>query len=155
MRTRSSMLRKTCPFCGGPSYAEAKLPVAANLQNVEYNLDDLGGLVENQSLSLLLALVELLPYKTFACRKCKREFQMESRTTRNLVRTMLADMRPVVANAAKPKPKRSTSSHHPKPKPAEPATASATKPAEPGQKEDWEAESLDSLFDYSTDTGQE
>ncbi|HEX8979601.1 MAG TPA: hypothetical protein VF811_07820 [Parasulfuritortus sp.] len=153
MRTRPSMLRKTCPFCGGPSYAEAKLPVAANLPNVEYNLDDLGALIENQSLSLLLALVELLPYKTFACRKCQREFQMESRSTRELVRTMLADMKPVIPNPPRPKPKRASPAH-PKTKPPESAPTGATKPAKPGQKDDWEAESLDTLFDYSTDPAQ-
>jgi hypothetical protein len=145
MRTRPTLLRKTCPICGGPSYAEAKLPIPANMPAVEYNLDDLGALVEKQSLSLLLGLVELLPYKTFTCRKCGGEFKMQSRTTRELVRTMLANMKPVVPAA---KPKRASATQ-PKNVPHHVKAPAAGQTAE--RSGDWEAESLDALFDYKVE----
>jgi hypothetical protein len=143
------MLKKTCPYCGGPSFAEAKLPVSNSLSAVEYNLDDLGALVENQSLSLLLALVELLPYKMFACRKCHNEFRMENQTGKELIRSMLANMKPVIPIAP---PKRSK----PRPIPLPSAIPDRKPPVlnKPEQKGDWEPESLDSLFDYSTDTAK-
>jgi hypothetical protein len=141
------MLRKTCPYCGGPSYAEAKLPVASNLAAVEYNLDDLGALVENQSLSMLLALVELLPYKTFVCRKCHNEFRMESRTGKELVRSMLANMKPVIPEV---RPGRTKA----KPAPPPVTAKKVSIPEQPVKKEEWEAESLDALFDYSVDTAK-
>jgi hypothetical protein len=149
MRARPTMLRKTCPFCGGPSFAEAKLPVASNLPTVEYNLDDLGALVENQSLSMLLALVELLPYKNFVCRKCHGEFRMESRTGKELVRSMLATMKPVIPETRKTRQKPGPA--------AAPIPAPSHKPLEPptpAPKEEWEAESLDALFDYSIDAAK-
>lgn len=141
MRTRPIVLSKTCPYCGARSKAEAKLPVPANMPAVEFNLDNLGALIQKQSLSLLLALVELLPYKTFACRKCGHEFRLESRTARELVGAMLGSMQP--APAIKP------------PAPAPRARLPARKPAKPaspaGHGKDWEAESLDAMLDYPVD----
>jgi len=146
MRTRPTLLRKTCPMCGGPSYTEAKLPISSSVAVVEYNLDDLGALVEKQSLSLLLALVELLPYKTFTCRKCRGEFRMENQAAKDMVRAMLATMKPVIPEVA---PKRAAPAR-PTPRPAlTPAMAAPTKPEQ--KKGDWEVESLDSLFDYSVE----
>ncbi len=147
MRSRPTLLRKTCPFCGGPSFAEAKLPVATSLAAVEFNLDNLGALVESQSISLLLALVELLPYKNFVCRKCHSEFRMESRAGKEMVHSMLATMKPVIPEARPMRPK-------PRPRPAAKPPAPAIKPPTPetpSQTEEWEAESLDTLFDYSVD----
>lgn len=143
MRTRPIVLSKTCPYCGARSKAEAQMPVPAQAPKVEYNLDDLGALVQKQSLSELLALVELLPYKTFACTKCGAEFRLESNSAKDLVGAMLTSMQPVKPNspAARPRPKAA-------PRPPEPAKPEPAAPA--GQ--DWgEAESLDALFDYSTD----
>lgn len=145
MRTRPALLRKTCPFCGGGSYAEAKLPVPANLPAVEYNLDELATLVEKESIGLLLALVELLPYKNFTCRKCQREFMLESRSAKELARAMLASMKPVIQNV-EPRP---SVARPVRPTLAPVSTKPALAPATPEQKDDWEAESLDALFDYS------
>ncbi len=147
MRTRPALLRKACPFCGGGSYAEAKLPVPANLPAVEYNLDELATLVEKESIGLLLALVELLPYKNFICRKCQREFMLESRSAKELARAMLSSMKPVIQNV-EPRP---SMARPVKPTPAPVSTKPAPTPAGPVQKDDWEAESLDALFDYSAE----
>jgi hypothetical protein len=146
MRTRPTLLRKTCPLCGGPSYAEAKLPISSSVPVVEYNLDDLGALVEKQSLSLLLALVELLPYKTFVCRKCRGEFRMENQAAKEMARAMLATMKPVIPEA---KPKRASPARPAARPTSAPTMTTAEKPEQ--KKGDWEAESLDSLFDYSVE----
>lgn len=162
MRPRPTLLTKTCPYCGGRSHAEAKLPVPANIPGMEFNLDNLAVLVEKQSLSLLLALVELLPYKTFVCRKCHGEFRMHSGSTKEMVHAMLSSMRPITQQTAKPKraavprprpgipPAHAPHVHaHAKPKP-EPEPAADKKE----QKDEWEAESLDALFDYSVDSNR-
>lgn len=158
MRTRPILLSKTCPYCGARSIAEAKLPVPANMPAVEYNLDNVAQLVDNLSLSLLLALVELLPYKTFSCRKCQGEFRMESKVTKDLVGGVLTSMRPVIPQESTKKTAR------PKPRPAAPAmppqagvpppagTPPRPAPSKPLVNKDWqEPESLDALFDYSVD----
>jgi hypothetical protein len=150
MRTRPILLSKTCPYCGARSVAEAKLPVPANAPMVEFNLDDLATLVEKQSLSQLLAVVELLPYKTFACRKCGGEFRMESKSTKALVHKILTAMRPVVTPEGRRK----------KPSPGTPGRRPAAVPVrlpdkaptmEAADNKDWEAERLDALFDYSVE----
>jgi hypothetical protein len=144
MRNRPILLSKTCPACGARSKAEAKMPVSANLPGVEFNLDHLGQLVQKLSLSELLALIELLPYKNFVCTKCQAEFRMESRTAKELAGAMLTSMLPVRAQApGNAKPPAAT------PKPGLPKTT----PAETGKPggQEWEVESLDSLFNYSID----
>lgn len=145
MRTRPILLSKTCPYCGARSVAEAKLPMPANAPGMEFDLDDLAGLVQRQSLSLLLALVELLPYKTFACRKCGNEFRLESRAARDLVGAMLGSMQPAPPRKP-PAPARPRSAAR---KPARPAKPTAPA-AQHGQ--DWEAESLDAMVDPAAKT---
>lgn len=139
MRTRPTVLSKTCPYCGARSQAEAKLPVPANMPAVEYDLDNLGALVQRQSLSLLLALVELLPYKTFACVKCGSEFRLQSRAAKELVGAMLKSMQPapVVPGLRARVPSR------PAPQP--------TQAGRSGMGKDWEAESLDAMLGYLSD----
>lgn len=150
MRTRSILLSKTCPYCGARSVAEAKLPIPANLPSVEYNLDRLDKLVETQSLGLLLALVELLPYKIFVCRKCSGEFRMESASTKEMAKSMLASMRPIIPEK---KPKKAQPPK-PRPRPLQPKEPAAA-PSGPTAKTEWsEPESLDELFDYSVDDNQ-
>jgi len=142
MRTRPIILSKTCPVCGARSKAEARLPLPVNMPTLEFNLDDLGALVAKQSLSLLLALVELLPYKTFSCAKCGSEFRLESRSARELVGTMLSSLQPILPKT-QPGKARPRGTLRPAPGQATPASLAT---------QDWEeAESLDSLFDYSTD----
>lgn len=136
MRTRPIVLSKTCPYCGARSKAEAKLPVPANVPAVEFNLDNLGVLIQKQSLSLLLALVELLPYKTFACVKCGNEFRLQNRAAKELVGAMLSSMQPAPASRALGTGPRAR-------KPVKPP------PGQPAAKaQDWEVESLDAMLDY-------
>lgn len=148
MRARSIHLTKTCPVCGGRGAAEAKLAMSAHRKAPEFDLDDMAGLVEAHSLSLLLALVELLPYKQFACGRCDAEFKLESNATKPLVQAMLVSMQPVVpsgkpANAvgrSSAKAGVSTPAAQPRPE-GEPG-------GRPRQKEWEEAESLDRLLDH-------
>lgn len=145
MRPHSTLLSKTCPVCGARSTAEAKLPIPANMTKAEFNLDDIGTLVEKQSLSLLLALVELLPYKTFACAKCGAEFRLENHAAKELVHTMLSSMRPILPQARPGK----APARRPAPPRARPEAPPSPTAAQTGK--DWESESLDALFDYSVD----
>lgn len=150
MRSRASILSKTCPYCGARSKAEAKIPVPSNMPTLEFNLDDLDALVEKQSIGQLLALVELLPYKTFVCVKCASEFRLASRSAKELVGAMLRNLQPILPQTQPAKtrakaPVRTT----PKPPPAQPLPVAPQ--AAPVAAPEWEAESLDSLFDYSVD----
>jgi hypothetical protein len=146
MRARSIHLSRTCPVCGGRGTAEAKLPMSAHRKAPEFDLDDMAGLVKSQSLSLLLALVELLPYKLFACVACATEFRMESQSTKELVQAMLTSMQPVL----------------PKAKPAAAAPRLGARPALPGREvgksapttQEWEAESLDVLLGEAAGDGK-
>lgn len=151
MRTRPILLSKTCLACGGRGRTEAKLPIPSNAPAAELDLDDLAALVERQSLSLLLALVELLPYKVFTCTTCHAEFKLDNPAARELVGAMLHGMRPVKQPL---KPRRTTRPARP------PAAASPAPPEAPAERPgdvtpqhpaDWEAESLDTLFDYGVD----
>ena len=148
MRSRPILLSKTCPYCGARSIAEAKLPTPTNITaSVEYNLDNLGALVEAQSLNALLALVELLPYKTFVCRKCQGEFRLESTSTKELVHAMLTSLQPVIPARKPTQPPLPRRRSAPPPKPR-------TEPVKspPATGDGWdEPESLDQLFDYSID----
>lgn len=147
MRTRPIILSKTCPVCGARSRAEAQIPVPANIPAMEFNLDKLDTLVEKLGLSQLLALVELLPYKTFTCVKCQAEFRLESNSARAMIGAMLTSMQPVLPKSppgkAAGRPKSPTAK-----RPVTPPTPAAAKAPE---GKEWESESLDSLFDYSVD----
>jgi len=97
MRPQHVLLTRRCPVCGGRSHAEGKLPISQGLRVMEFNLDEPASLVESLSLHLLLALVELIPYKQFACQRCGHEFQLASRAARDILHTMLTTMQPVQA----------------------------------------------------------
>lgn len=131
-----SYLFKCCPACGGRARAEAKLPHAHAQRPEQFNLDDLGALVEHQTLSFLLALVELLPYKNFTCRKCGHEFQLQNRAAKDLVHSMLAAMQPVAAAVS---PAQKARSRHtvrlplPEAMPVEAAVPRPPQPAAPAQ----------------------
>lgn len=133
MRARTVGLVKRCPACGGRAYAEAKLPLNSSLQPLDFNLDDIAGLVERQSLGLLLALIELLPYKNFECTACRYEFRLENRTAKTMVRAMLDGLQPVAPDAPAPR-RRSTplpvTPDHPD-RPAAPTPAPRPRPAAP------------------------
>ena len=97
MRPQHVLLSRRCPVCGGRSRAEGKIPLSQGMRTMELNLDEPAHLVETLSLHLLLALVELLPYKQFACQRCGHEFRMASQTSRELLYSMLTSMQPVAA----------------------------------------------------------
>lgn len=97
MRPQHVLLSRRCPVCGGRSGAEGKLPLSQGIRTLELNLDEPALLVETLSLHLLLALVELLPYKQFLCGRCGHEFRMASQTTREMLYAMLTSMQPVTA----------------------------------------------------------
>ena len=143
MRSRATILSKTCPYCGARSKAEAKIPVPSNMPALEFNLDNLDALVEKQSIGQLLALVELLPYKTFVCVKCESEFRLASRSAKELVGAMLRNLQPILPPTQPAKAR----AKPPAKAPPQPPQAQAAPAAAP----EWEAESLDSLFDYSVD----
>lgn len=145
MRTRPILLSKTCPFCGARSLAEAKMNVPANVPMAVFNLDNMALLVRRQTVSQLLALIELLPYKTFACEKCGNDFRLESSSTKDLLGAILTSMQPVVPDR---QPARKLLSR-PRPRASlDPFPDFA--PKKPSEK-DWETESLDNLFDYPFD----
>ena len=98
MRPQHVLLSRRCPVCGGCSNAEGKLPLSQGIRTLELNLDEPAMLVETLSMHLLLALVELLPYKQFACQRCGHEFRMASQTSRELLYGLLTSMQPVTAN---------------------------------------------------------
>jgi hypothetical protein len=174
MAARVSYLYKCCPACGGRARAEAKMPPAHARRPEEYDLDDLGGLVERQTIGFLLALVELLPYKNFTCRKCGNEFQLQNRAAKDLVHAMLAAMQPV---ASAPSPAQATRQRFtvrlpppdapPAPaqrarpvRPAPPATpqrqpAVEAPPPAPAQAPDWEPYHLDGEMDQIFDQFKE
>jgi hypothetical protein len=97
MRPQHVLLSRRCPVCGGRSNAEGKLPLSQGIRTLELNLDEPVVLVETLSMHLLLALVELLPYKQFACQRCGHEFRMASQTSRELLYGLLTSMQPVTA----------------------------------------------------------
>jgi len=168
MAAQVSYLYKYCPACGGRARAEAKLPLAHAQRPEEFDLDDLGTLVEKQTIGFLLALVELLPYKIFTCRKCGHEFQLQNRAAKELVHGMLSSMQPV---AAAPSPAQAARRRHqvrlpppeampvqaPRAKPVRPAPPAAPKrqPApqvaapsvQPAHPPDWEPYHLDNDMD--------
>jgi hypothetical protein len=131
MPAQVSYLYKYCPACGGRARAEAKLPLAHAQRPEEYNLDDLGTLVERQTIGFLLALVELLPYKVFTCRKCGHEFQLQNRAAKDLVYSMLAAMQPVAAALSPAQAARRRQTVRLPPPGAMPAPVTRAKPVRP------------------------
>jgi hypothetical protein len=103
LRTQEVLLTRRCPICAGRSEAVGKLPLSQGIRTVELNLDEPARLVKELSLHLLLSLVELLPYKQFACRRCGHEFRLASQSTRAMMYDVLVSMQPV-APALAPKP---------------------------------------------------
>lgn len=159
MAARAVWLRKHCPKCGGAARAEAKLPGSPGPRPTEFDLDDLSALADKHSLGLLLAVVELLPYKQFSCGSCGQEFRLANDTAKEMVIGMLAAMRPVSEPAAKTAKRRSgarqavvtRAATPPLPlpavalPPAAPIAAhapGAEAPLQDSLKDDWEPESL-------------
>ncbi len=177
MRTQNTRLSRRCPACGGRGHAEARLPVGSAARPGELDLDDPRGLTERLSLGTLLALVEALPYKMFICQRCRHEFRMENRSSKEQLFSMLTAMQPVAATppekrrrparlpVATPAPVSATAPSTvvtPQPRPAPARTAAPPRsvspprpaPAAPEhvtEAEDWEPyrldHDLDSLFD--------
>jgi hypothetical protein len=100
MRAQHVLLSRRCPVCGGRSGAEGKLPLSQGMRTMELNLDEPARLIETLSLHLLLALVELIPYKQFACQRCGHEFRLASQTSREMLYAMLVSMQPVAPPSA-------------------------------------------------------
>ncbi len=170
MRTQPIRLSRRCPVCGGRSHAEAKMPLSQGIRAVELNLDQPAHLAETLSLHLLLALVELLPYKQFTCQRCFHEFRLASQTTRQVLFGLLSSMEPVAPPRPQPVPEAKRPSL-PSPKPPTvkefkspvvrpKAPAQRPQPAPPGQATpaapapggpDWTPyhldQDLDALFD--------
>lgn len=124
MRALPVLLFRHCPVCGGRCAAEGQLPLSQGMRAMELNLDEPARLVETLSLHLLLALIELLPYKQFVCRRCGHEFRLASQTTREMLYGMLTSMRPVTAPP--PPSTRPVNSPVAGPKPRRPAGKAAS-----------------------------
>lgn len=69
-----------------------------------FDLDDPGRLAARHSLGMLLALVELLPYKQFECTRCGYSFRLTNETAKDMVVAMLAALRPVASERLRPTP---------------------------------------------------
>jgi len=105
MATRVIHLRRHCPKCGSPARAEGKLPGFPGPRPPVFDLDDLGRLAARHSLGMLLALVELLPYKQFECPRCGYNFRLTNETAKDMVVAMLAALRPIASERLCPPPK--------------------------------------------------
>jgi hypothetical protein len=97
MRAQSVLISRRCPACGGRGEAEGKMPLSQGMRTMELNLDEPARLVEMLSMHLLLALVELIPYKQFTCQRCGHEFKLASQTSRDMLYAMLVSMQPIEA----------------------------------------------------------
>ncbi|MCS6786275.1 MAG: hypothetical protein NZ524_04450 [Thiobacillaceae bacterium] len=106
MPIRTIRLHKVCPRCGGRAQAEGKLLGGPGPWPPVYDLDDLPNLAQRLSLSSLLALIELVPYKQFDCLHCGHVFRLENGAAKDMALGMLAALRPVASTA--PLPPRST-----------------------------------------------
>lgn len=142
MATRTIQLRKVCPRCGERAHAEGKLPGFPGPRPSVYDLDDLPRLAARHSLGTLLALVELLPYKHFACPRCGYSFRLENTAAKEMVVNMLAALRPVTESRSRlVRRQRTRSAERPK---------TLTQMSRPPQRtvvasiaNDWEPEGLD------------
>lgn len=131
MRAHEVLLIRRCPVCGGRGEAIGKIPLSQGIRTVELNLDQPARLVEELSLHLLLALVELLPYKQFECRRCGHEYRLASQGSRALLYEMLVAMRPVDAN---PPGAQAKTGRSPQARPKQPKVAEAPLAATPAPR---------------------
>ncbi|MGQ9686678.1 MAG: hypothetical protein ACUVT2_10295 [Thiobacillaceae bacterium] len=127
--------------------AEGKIPGFSGPRPPVFDLDDLGRLAARHSLGMLLALVELLPYKQFECQRCGYSFRLTNATAKDMVVGMLAALQPVASERLRPSPRK-----RPAVLPARPITKRLSAPGSsagaPGglqtaQGSDWDPEALD------------
>ncbi len=135
MATRVIHLRRHCPRCGSMARAEGKLPGFPGPRPPVFDLDDLGRLAARHSLGMLLALVELLPYKQFECTRCGYSFRLTNETAKDMVVAMLAALKPVASERLRPLPRTR--------RPLARARTPPLSPANPAASVDWEPEGLD------------
>lgn len=146
MTVRAIELRKRCPRCGDAAQAQAKLPGFPGPRANLFDLDDLPHLAARHSLGMLLALVELLPYKQFVCQRCGYAFRLRNEAAKEMVVSMLAALRPVAGKLQR-------SLAHPAvgaarsragdERPSEPTLGARHQPVAPAAAADWEPEGLD------------
>lgn len=105
MGARVIHLHRHCPRCGGLARAEGKMPGFPGPRPPVFDLDDLGRLAARHSLGMLLALVELLPYKQFECPRCGYTFRLTNATAKDMVLSMLAALEPVASERLRPSPR--------------------------------------------------
>ena len=145
MATRVIHLRRHCPRCGGVARAEGKMPGFPGPRPPVFDLDDLGRLAQRHSLGMLLALVELLPYKQFECTHCGYGFRLANETAKDMVVAMLAALRPVTGERLRASPRTRLAVKAGRPaahRLSAPATPVPLTPPAVGAG-DWEPEGLD------------
>lgn len=112
-----------------------------------FDLDDLGRLAARHSLGMLLALVELLPYKQFECPRCGYSFRLSNETAKDMAVAMLAALRPVASERLRPTPRTRLAVTPARPAPrrlsAPPAGTHVPVGRPTGETGDWEPEGLD------------
>jgi len=96
---------------------------------------------------MLLALVELLPYKQFECPRCGYNFRLTNETAKDMVVAMLAALRPIASERLCPPPKSRLGVTPARPAPKRLSGPKAGTPVPLGsqtlQAGDWEPEGLD------------
>jgi ribosomal protein S27AE len=147
MAPRVIHLRRHCPQCGSMARAEGKMPGFPGPRPTVFDLDDLGRLAARHSLGMLLALVELLPYKQFECPRCGYSFRLTNETAKDMVVAMLAALKPVASARPHPSPRRrlavTPAPSVPKRLGAPPTGTAVPLGSPPAQAGDWEPEGLD------------
>ncbi len=111
-----------------------------------FDLDDLGRLAAQHSLGMLLALVELLPYKLFECTRCGYRFRLTNETAKDMAVAMLAALQPVAGERLRPPPRTRLTIPPARPVPKPPSVPADAMPLHQGsqaQTGDWEPEGLD------------
>lgn len=112
-----------------------------------FDLDDLERLAQRHSLGMLLALVELLPYKQFECPHCGYGFRLANETAKDMVVAMLAALRPVAGERLHPPPRTRLAVTPARPAPKRLSAPAATTHVPVGRPTaeagDWEPEGLD------------
>lgn len=88
------------------AHAEGKIAGFPGPRPPVFDLDDLGRLAARHSLGMLLALVELLPYKQFECQRCGYSFRLTNVTAKDMVVAMLAALQPVASERLRPSPRK-------------------------------------------------
>lgn len=127
--------------------AEGKIAGFPGPRPPVFDLDDLGRLAARHSLGMLLALVELLPYKQFECQHCGYSFRLTNATAKDMVVAMLAALQPVASERLRPSPgKRPVvppARSMPKRLSAPGSSAGVPGGLQTTQGNDWEPEALD------------